>query len=365
MTSDRTEELIRAMLERRTSVPPSSLAPATMSAVGMARQRVGSRLQDGPAGRVAVVAATAVLLVATAGAVAFGARLAGGLVEPPAEPSSLAAAPPASPIAPDATPPDAATTSPSGSDSPDPSATPSGGRLAPDSIAVVTTAGDQLRVRTRPGVGADSERLQPLLGTRTRLLVLDGPVQADGFDWYQVFAPQPGLAGWVAKGDADASWIRVAKTRCPERLDAEALYFTSSIDLLLCYRDGPVEVAVDAVGESESAPCDLDITRDGCDWAPSWFGRRGYLGLGGDSGTGGDTGAIYIGDVVLGPEVTEDDLDAAHRGATVTLRFDHPDAEDCRVRDGNGVQTLEPWQAVLACRLIPVVEFVRSGEGAG
>jgi hypothetical protein len=364
MTTDRTEELIRTMLERRTSVPPRSLAPETMRAVGMARQRRSGRLQDGPAGRVAVVAATAVLLVATVGGVAIGSRLVGNRVQPPPQASILGSAPSASPVSPDATPTDATSGSPAVSDGPGPSPTPSGGRLAADSIAVVTTAGDQLRVRTRPGTGADSERLQPLLGTRTRLLVLDGPVQADGFDWYQVFAPQPGLAGWVAKGNADASWLRVARTRCPERLDAEALYVASSIDLLLCYREGPVEVAVDSVSAYEGAPCDLDTERDGCDWAPSWFGRRGSLGLGGESGAGGDTGAIYTLDVVLGQGVTEDDLEAAHGGATVTLRFDHPDAEDCSVRDGSGAPTMEPWQAVLACRLMPVVESVRPENGA-
>jgi len=359
MTTDRTEELIRAMLERRTSVPPRSLAPETMRAVGMARQRRSGRLQDGPAGRVAVVAATAVLLVATVGGVAIGSRLVGNRVEPPPQALLVGTAPSASPSAPDATPPDATSGSPAVSDGPGPSPTPSGGRLAADSIAVVTTAGDQLRVRTRPGTGADSERLQPLLGTRTRLLVLDGPVQADGFDWYQVFAPQPGLAGWVAKGDADASWLRVARTRCPERLDAEALYFTSSIDLLLCYRGKHVEVAVDTVGESDGAPCDLDTNRFGCEWSPSWLGRYGYLGLGGTEGSGGDTGAIYVGDVVLGPGVTDDDLNAGAGGAIVTLSFDHPDAQQCRVRDRNGDETLERWQAVLACRLVPVVESVR------
>ena len=67
-----------------------------------------------------------------------------------------------------------------------PEPTPASARLAKDTIAVVTKAGDGLRVRTAPGVGADSKKLKPLLNAGARMLVVDGPVAADGYDWYEV-----------------------------------------------------------------------------------------------------------------------------------------------------------------------------------
>ena len=60
-------------------------------------------------------------------------------------------------------------------------ATPS--RSRPTTYAVVVT--DDLRVRSKPGVTDDSKKLEPLLQQPMSLLVLDGPVQASGYDWYQ------------------------------------------------------------------------------------------------------------------------------------------------------------------------------------
>jgi hypothetical protein len=113
--------------------------------------------------------------------------------------------------------------------------------LVPDSIAV--TVEDQIRVRSAPGLGADSEPLEPLLDRREYLLVLRGPVEADGYTWYEVLSPGvqnncwpatgvprlllfnadlltlcPGmLGGWVASASKDgAPWLVPGGVRCPE-----------------------------------------------------------------------------------------------------------------------------------------------------
>ena len=84
---------------------------------------------------------------------------------------------------------------PQASDAPSQAATPEPG--VP--IAVVTAAGDGLRVRSRPEVSADSKKLAPLLAAGSRMLVVNGPVPADGYDWYEVRADND-LFGWVAAG---------------------------------------------------------------------------------------------------------------------------------------------------------------------
>lgn len=79
--------------------------------------------------------------------------------------------------------------------------------------AVAVTVSDRLRVRSEPRVGDDSVMYEPVLPLGTELFVLDGPINASGFDWYKV-APVsftelagPGY-GWVAAAGKDGEpWI--------------------------------------------------------------------------------------------------------------------------------------------------------------
>lgn len=68
---------------------------------------------------------------------------------------------------------------------------------------------NDLRVRTAPTVDATkSAKLEPLLGLGVQLQVIDGPVKADGYDWYFVQAIGWPHRGWVAAADHDgAAWI--------------------------------------------------------------------------------------------------------------------------------------------------------------
>ena len=90
-----------------------------------------------------------------------------------------------------------------------------------DSYARVAT--DDLRVRSKPGVSDESEKLEPLLQEGIRLLVLDGPVPASGYDWHQVKpifdadTPEGGFPfGWVARAGKDGEpWIESEPQSCP------------------------------------------------------------------------------------------------------------------------------------------------------
>ena len=109
---------------------------------------------------------------------------------------------------------------------PTPSAAPSAtvpGDSVPipaDTYAVVVT--DDLRVRSKPGVTDDSKKLDPLLQQPMSLLVLDGPVQASGYDWYLVQPIRSDIDittypfGWIAAAGKDGEpWIEPRAKGCP------------------------------------------------------------------------------------------------------------------------------------------------------
>lgn len=89
----------------------------------------------------------------------------------------------------------------------DPVATPSDAFAADSLVQVVVT---DLRVRTAPTVdNTKSAKLDPLLGLGTQLRIIEGPVSADGYDWYLVQAIDLPHRGWVAAADHDgAPWIQ-------------------------------------------------------------------------------------------------------------------------------------------------------------
>lgn len=74
-----------------------------------------------------------------------------------------------------------------------------------------------LRVRTAPTVDdSKSAKLEPLLSRGTQLRIVGGPVQADGYDWYQVEAIGWPHKGWVAAADHDGSpWIQLPAASGP------------------------------------------------------------------------------------------------------------------------------------------------------
>jgi hypothetical protein len=51
---------------------------------------------------------------------------------------------------------------------------------------VVVTVSDGIRVRSEPRVSDDSIKYEPVLPLGTELTVLEGPVSASGYTWYQV-----------------------------------------------------------------------------------------------------------------------------------------------------------------------------------
>ena len=137
----------------------------------------------------------------------------------------------------------------------------------------MTTTSDGLRVRSQPRVSDDSFKLEPLLPLGTQLYVLDGPVSASGYAWYEV-APLSSRTlptGWIASADRNGEpWIAAGTFECPPLPTA----FRSLAALpagvgVACFPREPITV------EASLISCNCDV--DGSWYTPGWF----YLGSGG------------------------------------------------------------------------------------
>ena len=132
---------------------------------------------------------------------------------------------------------------------------------------VTTLADDGLRVRSAPRVSDDSAKQEPLLPLGTLLYVLEGPVSASGYAWYEV-APLESRdlpSGWVASADRDGvPWIISGDFDCPRvPTDIESLATLPLGVGLACFPRAPITV------EARLIACNCDI--DGPWYSPDWF----------------------------------------------------------------------------------------------
>jgi hypothetical protein len=171
------------------------------------------------------------------------------------------------------------------------------------------------------------------------LYLLDGPVNADGYEWYlaatemntaQNSSTWPEAVGWVAAGDAEDAWLVVDEERsCPsepiELGDVTNLAMTK-LELLHCFGDRELTLSgwlPDLpVSEGERAR-DMAACREQLPWL--MCGSLYDLLRREESDVYGD--ADYV-DFAVDPA---SDLVLPARGQFVTVsgRFDHPDAQAC------------------------------------
>jgi hypothetical protein len=356
---DRTDELIRAMLERRAGgAVPAWLNGTVMGqvvAAGPPRHgiRGSASRRQGTGRRRALVAVLVLPLGVLAGAVlAVGFLEVTGAAAPAQQ--AVVTVPSALPslVAPSA--------DPAVSLSPSPASTPRvlPGTLGSDTMAVVTEAGTRLRVRTAPGLGSDSVMLNPLLPAGARMLVMSGPVAVDGYDWYEVMThgKTGPRYGWVASGKNGKTGIEPTLPECPDQPDARAVISLDPLDYLLCYGNREVQVqarSLEAQPGPDKPPCPWTLAREPCSMVPAWMGRPSCLTIAIDGETTGGT-AVAV------PPALQPDLAALSESAplTLTLAADAPDAASCRIVDVDGPDAAPPTRAVLDCRLMLVVRAV-------
>jgi hypothetical protein len=349
---DRTDELIAAMLDRRSRQPaPESLldqALAAVTATPQVRRRGRRSIATQPAigPRFAIVGAV-VLVVAglTLGAVLVGGSRSAG--RPAQSGAAVAGAAKPSPSAATADPASATPAGPPSPATPTPPTKPVA--LMADTLAVVTQQGHDLRVRSAPGLGEDSARLWPLLASGTRLLVIGGPVHADGYDWYEVMVEnQPdAMYGWVAAGRDGERWIRSVDPDCrgaPGRRDVADM---PPFDFLVCYHDREVTFKA-RINEAQGAEVKCPwLGETPCDVTEGWLLGRTYVTF-----TASDGKRRTIGVAV--PSTLQSVLSEVPGDATLTLTIamDAPEARSCRVTDpATGKDLVPPNRVVTVCRL--------------
>ena len=290
----------------------------------------------------------AVVLVACGGTAGGSSVPTGG----PSTPPSIAPSAPPSPSAGPTTPVDASPSAPAAPD------------LAKDSIALVVT--DGLRVRSQPRVAADSAMLTPLLDHGRRVYVVDGPVSASGYAWYEIVpvrtdADHEDLPfGWVAAGKDGEPWLSGDGFTCPALPTTYASFAaTPPLIALACF--GHKSLSFTARIANPEATCGVSI---GWDVDPSWiFSTCPQPPFLLEDPTRTDL-SLYA---VIDPKV---DIHRLNPGpdvpdwlrVTVTGRFDHPAAQTCRgVSDGEKVP-LTPTEIVLDCRATFVISAIKAAS---
>jgi hypothetical protein len=257
--------------------------------------------------------------------------------------------------------------SPEPSPSVDPSASPSdgggsafGAPLPHDSIAEVVSG--RLRIRSQPRVADDSIKYEPLLGVGARLMILDGPVPSNDYDWYQVAAwdpKDPGAslpAGWVSRGDHDGTpWISQAADVCPTgEVTIADVVGLAPAERVACFGHRELRLRAFLTDGSESYACTADpgCTVDG----PSWL-----------TDLGGSTAEVDAQSAAAGNgPILAIDPDGALRDrsmpsgvmAILDGSFDAPAAQQCHALGGTSAGPTTDLAARLQCRARFVVHDV-------
>lgn len=198
---------------------------------------------------------------------------------------------------------------------------------------VTTLADDGLRVRSAPRVSDESQKLTPLLPLGTQLYVLDGPVSASGYAWYEIVPLDSRLpSGWVASADRDGEpWITLGDFGCPPvPTDVESLAALPPGVGLLCFPRTPITV------EARLIECNCDV--DGPWYTPGWF----YLASGSptllvepDVTTVPPNFADWF-VLNLDPAGEHPDVLPVGQIVEVTGTFDHPAASSCTRTEMDG-----------------------------
>lgn len=256
------------------------------------------------------------------------------------------------------------TDSPTVSVSAQPSESPTASPTPEPGLAVgrmATVVADSVVVRTEPGRQSDFV-IQPctghggpcpnlLLGPNTEytsVYLMDGPVQADGYEWFlaAVSSPEasyPWFAGWIPTGDSAGPWVLPTEAQCPvEPIELEDVTLGApQLDLLSCLGDRELSLTGWLPAPpSTNEECVPIPGRDAlCSFGPTIV-RSEEAEWAGD----GSTSRPWIGETAAG-------LSAPPRDAWVTIRgsFDHPASRQCFDGDPH---------AVILCQLDFVVTSI-------
>jgi hypothetical protein len=236
-------------------------------------------------------------------------------------------------------------------------------RTALEADALAVTVADHLRVRSDPRIGDDSEPYEPLLPVGTQLFVLDGPVDASGYQWFEVASVSVGLTapgvcatdagdagpcddlylGWVAAASrAGEPWLAVGTVDCPPvPTDSLGLGTLPLGARLACFSGRPITVQARLV--------ECGCVFDGGYLTPSWFSLDSPLLLIEPSRP--QAPANHEDWLELRPDPAGRSPAVLPVGEIVEVvgMFDHPDARSCLLHDVP-VETAGPPRPWPYCR---------------
>lgn len=296
----------------------------------------------------------AVLMLAT---IAAGAAVGSGLVKLPGLSRNPLPAPTAAASAsPVATP----------SASPSQDATPSAVTAVGIEIdGLVTTNVDNLTIRKGPGT---SQASLGTLAKGTMSYVVDGPQQADGYDWYLIsglgLPPESGCAtegdathpfvcpawfGWAAEGDGADRWLLPTEVDCSDAMPATPPAPVQRLVPLACFGSQTLTVRgywpVPSSGSGGICPVEDELKWLACN-------PDSHQMVSGPDAPFYDFSAFLL---AVPPTVT---MPEPGRWIEVTGHYDDPAAQACTHGD-------PPEQSVLECRAQFVVEQMRPVDGPG
>jgi hypothetical protein len=199
---------------------------------------------------------------------------------------------------------------------------------------VAMTIVDGLRVRSKPRVSDDSFKYEPLLPRGTQLYVLDGPVSASGYAWYDIvpLTSRTLPRGWVSSAGRDGQgWLAAGDFDCPPLpTDFRALAALRSGVGLACYPQMRITV------QARLVDCNCDA--DGPPSSPDWF----FLGSGSPrllvepatTRPQADPREWFA--LNLDPSGQHPDVLPIGEVVEVTGMFDHPAAASCTISEVDG-----------------------------
>jgi hypothetical protein len=222
--------------------------------------------------------------------------------------------------------------------------------LVRDAIAEVVA--DTLRVRGLPSTADSSAKFERLLGRSDQVFIVDGPVKADGYEWYLVQAmveegSEPGAPfGWVAAASRDGEpWIEdVEETTCPRVPEDASRFGVMPPEVLVhCFGSRELTFELDA-----NVYCLPDEVRQ---VEPAWFGA-GCGELSGDAC--GSCGLSIAADPGLGISIPREQAGHwAFRG-----HFDDPAAATCHGPAAGDTRVAEQF-GIHLCRMTFVLTSLK------
>lgn len=234
--------------------------------------------------------------------------------------------------------------------SPTPSLFPSDGLgvAGRDMIWRVTVS--DLIVRSEPGVADPDTILPARLTDEDRVLVVDGPRGADGYQWYQVLPLRPdGLReppfGWVASASRDGEpWMAMEALTCPESSHLDGILALAPEERLACFGSRTIRFVAGEEGGC-GAGGGFPVA-----YEPAWLAGFGGCGFGRN---GADNWLMLR----FPPDASQ----AYRPGDEIVGHFDDPAATTC-VATANYPEVTPPSreEAIARCRTEFVVESVTS-----